>query len=281
MKLTTILIAMLISVNCFGKDLHDEIIKVYNFSPHTMTSAEQQAVYPKLEEFFNMVVKDKDAYIESLRAELVRNDNNPYFYFDGGILLTEISKSESDLQLVADAMMKVDIRDIGSLMYMEYLLNLSEKGANVINAAMKVLDDSSFVVFSPKHALELKYGEVLKYILPRYSKDLYLAKLITMFNKTNSVENKITFLDLFIYANCCEADEFLQAIKKDLSQPQKLREQIESNEKLTTVTQSEDAVQYSNAYNQRKAKLTRISDEAIEDLNTLTLEMRKYYKCNK
>ena len=192
----------------FGQDLHEEVTKVYNFYPHKMTEEEQQAVFPVLDKFFDMVAKDKDKYLEPLRIELKRDDNDPYFYFDGGLLLLEISQSEKDIQLVADALVKSDLRDIPPKIYLEHTLKLSLKGANVIDAALHILDDSTFTVFIPQHSLTLEYGEGLGFILPRYAPDLYIDKLISKFNQIPSTNKKLTCLDLFIYANCCEADNF-------------------------------------------------------------------------
>jgi hypothetical protein len=245
-----------------------------------MTSEEQSAVFPKLDNFFALVTKDKDKYIEPLRIELQRNDNNPYFYFDGGILLMECSKSDKDIQLAADALTKVDLRDVPHEVYLGQLLKLSIKGANVIDAALHILDDSTFQAFIPQHVLTLKYGESLKFILPRYNSDLYIKKLISKFGQINSIDNKISCLDLFIYANCCEADQFLLLLKADTNQSQKIRDKVEETIKLTTVSQSQNDKKYSKYFDKRKETLNRISDEAIDELNTVTLDMRKSYKCN-
>ena len=85
---------------------------------------------------------------------------------------------------------------------------------------------------------------------------------------------------LFIYANCCEADQFLASKKTDTSQPKKIREKIEETIKLTTVSQSQDEKKYLDYFDKRREALNRISDEALDELNNFTLEMRKSYKCD-
>jgi hypothetical protein len=281
MKKLIAIFGIIFSLNSFGQDFHDQVKNMYNFTPHLLSSKEQQALYPKLDKFFDLVIKNKNKYLEPLRTELKHNDNNPYFYFDGGLLLQEISQDESDIQLIADALIKVDLRDVPPDVYLGHLLKLSIAGANVIDAALNVLDDSTFHAFIPQHALTLNYGEGLEFILPRYQHDLYLDKLISKFNHLNSNESKISCLDLFIYANCCEADEFLTSLKSDNKQPQKIRDKVEETIKLTTVVQKEDNNRYLQYYNKRKEALINISDEVADELNDLTLEMRKSYSCKK
>jgi len=126
-KYFLIVTVALIWSNLFGQNFHEEVTKVFDFFPHKMTGEEQKAVIPKLDDFFSMVIKNKDKYIEPLREELKRNDNNPYFYFDGGLLLLEISQKKEDIQLAADAFVKSDWRDFGGQVYLERLLIMSLK----------------------------------------------------------------------------------------------------------------------------------------------------------
>jgi hypothetical protein len=271
---------LLISSNSFGQSFHEEVTKVFNFSPHKMTKEEQKAVIPTLDKFFDMVEKDKNKYLEPLRQELKRNDNNPYFYFDGGVLLFQISQSKEDIQLVSDALVKSDLRDLPPNIYLEYILTLSLKDANVIDAALHVLDDTNFTAIIPQHALALEYGEGLQFILPRYTPDLYIDKLIAKFNLIPSVSKKLTCMDLFIYANCCKADNFLNSLT-DSSQPEEIRNKAIEILKKTSVSKSYDEKKYSNLFEKRKNILTRISDEAMYESARITISMRKTFKCNK
>jgi len=280
MKELTLLLGFIISISSLGQDFHSEVKSLYNFVPHNMTSDEQQALFPKLDKFFDLVTKNKDKYLEPLRNELKRTDNNPYFYFDGGVLLMECSTSSSDMQLVSDVLTRVDLRDIPGDIYLGQLLKLSIKEANVTDAALHILDDSTFQAFIPQHALTLSFGESLKFILPRYNPDLYIKKLITKYGTITSNENKITCLDLFIYANCCEADQYLISLKADPDQPQIIRDKVEETIKLATVIQSQNDTKYLTYFDKRKESLNRISDEVIDELNEFTLDMRKAYKCN-
>ncbi|WP_299989491.1 hypothetical protein [uncultured Pontibacter sp.] len=280
MRLFIIGLLLGISLNAFGQELHSEVEKVFNFYPHKLTSEEQKALYPKLDKFFELVINDKEKYIEPLRNELRREGNNPYFYFDGGVLLLEISQEPKDIQLVADALVKADLRDLPGDIYLKHLLSLSLKGADIIDPALHVLDDTTFYAFIPQHVLTLNYGEGLKFLLPRYQPELYIDKLISKYEQITSTDKKLTCIDLFIYANSCQADKFLDAQLMDSKQPKQLHDKIAETLKLTKVSRSENSNKYNKLFEERKLVLSRISDEAIYDLNKVTLRMRKTFKCN-
>lgn len=280
MRLFLIGLILTISFHSFGQELHSEVEKVFNFYPHKLTTKEQKALYPKLDKFFELVIKEKEKYIEPLRNELKREGNNPYFYFDGGVLLLEISRDPKDIQLAADALVKADLRDIPGEIYLKHLLSLSLKGADIIDPALHILDDTTFNAFIPQHVLTLNYGEGLKFLLPRYQPDLYVGKLISKYGQISVPDKKLTCIDLFVYANSCQADEFLDAQLKDSQQPRQIHDKITETMKLTRVSRNENDKKYSKLFEERKLILSRISDEAIYELNNVTLKMRKSFKCN-
>lgn len=280
MRLFTTCLILFISFSSLGQDLHSEVERVFNFYPHKLTSEEQKALYPKLDKFFELVIKDKEKYLEPLRNELRREGNNPYFYFDGGVLLFEISRDPKDIQLVADALVKTDLNDIPGKIYLEHLLSLSLKGADIIAPALHILDDTTFNAFIPQHVLTLKYGEGLKFLLPRYQPELYVDKLISKYKQLEAPDKKLTCIDLFVYANSCQADEFLNIQLKDAQQPTQIHDKITETMKLTNVSRNENENKYSKLFEERKSILSRISDEAVYELNDITLKMRKTFKCN-
>jgi hypothetical protein len=280
MRLFITCLILVISFNSIGQELHSEVEKVFNFYPHKLTTEEQKALFTKLDKFFELVIKDKEKHIEPLRNELKREGNNPYFYFDGGVLLLEISRDPKDIQLVADALVKADLKDIPGEVYLQHLLSLSLKGADIIGPALRILDDTTFNAFIPQHVLTLKYGEGLKFLLPRYQPDLYVGKLISKYEQISAPDKKLTCIDLFVYANSCQADEFLDAQLKDSMQPKQIHDKITETMKLTKVLRSENDNKYSKLFDERKLILSRISDEAIYELNNVTLKMSKTFKCN-
>ena len=281
MKYLILVFVIILTNQINGQELHDEVTSVYDFYPHKMSSDEQKAVYPKLDNFFDLVIENKEKYLEPLRNELKRNDNNPYFYFDGGLLLMEISSDKKDIQLVADALAKTDLRDLPPKIYLQHLLRLSVQGADVVDAALHILDDTSYNVFIPQHSLTLEYGEALSFILPRYSSDLYIDKLISKFNTINSAENKSSCLNLFVYACSCKADNFLNSIINESNQPKSVKDNASKIIKSIKVKGRSNSKEYDELFNERKKAITRISDEALYEINSLTMKMRKAYACEK
>jgi len=279
-KLLSITTLLLVNGCLFAQDFHEEVSKVFNFYPHKMTVEEQKAVIPALDGFFHKVIKNKDKYLEPLRKELKRNDNNPYFYYNGGILLLEISQDIKDIQLISDALVKSNLKDLPPDIYLRHLLRLSMMGADVIDAALHILDEPSFSVFIPQHSLLLEYGSGLAFILPRYLPDLYMDKFISKFNSVSSTKNKLTCLDLFIYANCCKADAFLRSLT-DGAQPEEIRTKAANILKIATVSRKRDDKKYAQLFEDRKKALTRLSDEALHESIKITMDMRKFFECEK
>lgn len=263
-----------------GQSLDKLIKKTFDFSPHELSAEEQQKMFPKLDKFFEKVIANKEEYIQPLRDELQSTGNNPYFYFDGGILLLELSKEPTDLQIVADALVKSDLNDLPPKMYLEHLLLLSIDGADVINSALHIFDEPSFQVFIPQHVLLLNQGESLKFILPRYSSDLYVGKLIKRFDSVDSLSTKNQILDLLFYAGNCEADNFIISINDDENQPDIIRSFASEIMKIKVGRRKINQEKESKTRDQIRSTLTRISDEALHELADLTIELKSSYICD-
>ena len=263
----------------YAQSFHDEVQSVFNFSPQKLTEKEQDKIFPILDDFFKKVIANKSDYLEPLREELKRNDNNPYFYYDGGILLMEISNEPSDLQLIADALVKTDLKDLNSKMYLYHLMKLSIKGTDVIDAALHIYQDPSFQVYIEQHALLLNQGECLKFILPRYESDKYVKKLSDIYSKSDSISTKESIISLLYYSRNCEADKIIESIKTNKNEPKEIKTLINITQKLNQKKRKSDKKKYQKIRSEIKTTLTRISDEAIYELNELTEELSKYYNC--
>jgi hypothetical protein len=262
-----------------GQTFHDDVQSVFNFIPHKLTTEEQKKLFPKLDEFFSKVINDKKQYLPLLRDELKRKDNNPYFYYDGGILLFEVSTEPSDLQLIADALVKCDLQDIPPRLYLQHILRLSVMGANVIDAAMHVFDDPKFQVFIEQHALLLNGGECLKFILPRYSSELYVPELIARYPKSSSDTSKYQILELLYYSRSCSADKFLADKLNDPEESTVIKNVIQEIMNSNASNSKEEPKKYNKIRDQIRSKLTRVSDEALEELSESTKALSLLYQC--
>jgi len=119
------------------------------------------------------------------------------------------------------------------------------------------------------------------FILPRYMPDMYIDKLISKFNLISLTSKKLTCLNLFIYANCCEADNFLKSLT-DSTQDEEIRNKVAEILKQTSVSRSHNEKKYGKLFEKRKKDvLTRISDEAMYENIKITMKMRKTFKCDK
>ncbi len=264
----------------YSQSFHEEVQTIFNFTPSELTKAEQQKIFPKLDKFFNKVISNKTEYLQPLRDELLRNDNNPYFYFDGGILLMEISNELSDLQLVADALVKTNLKDLVPKLYLQRLLELSIKGVNVIDAGLHIYSEPTFQVFIVQHSLLLNQGECLKFILPRYDSELYVKKLINIYSKTDSIAAKKSIISLLYYSRNCEADSFIKLILKN-NDSKEIKKLIKSILKFEPRNKKSKKIEYQKIRSKIKTVMNRISDEVIYELNELTGKLSKNYKCGR
>ena len=262
----------------YSQSFHEEVQTVFNFTPSELSKEEQQEIFPKLEKFFEKVISNKTEYLQPLRDELLRNDNNPYFYYDGGILLMEISNDPSDLQLVADVLVKTNLKDLVPKFYLQRLLGLSIKGVNVIDAALHIYSDLTFQVFIVQHSLLLNQGECLKFILPRYDSELYVKKLIEIYSETDSTSTKKSIISLLYYSRNCEADSFIKLSLKN-RKPKEVKTLIKTILKLEPRNKKSDKKEYQKIRNEINTVMNRISDEAIYELNQLTEKLSLNYKC--
>lgn len=259
--------------------MHEMIEETFNFSPHELSKEEQQQMFPKLDKFFEKVIANKEEYIQPLRNELQSTDHNPYFYFDGGILLIELSKEKSDLQIVADALVKSDLRDLPPKMYIEHLMRLSVAEVDVIDPALHVFDDPTFQVFIPQHTMLLNQGEALKFILPRYDPELYVTKLTNRFDLADSVTTKIQILDLLFYASNCEADRFINSVYQDKNEVSEVKNHASTMATMKIENRKQNEKKQAQLRSKIRATLTRISDEALYELFNFTLDLKTKYTC--
>lgn len=255
------------------------ISSTFNFIPHKLSREEQKKIIPKLEEFFKIVTSNKEHYIDSLREELNSEGHNPYFYFDGGILLMELSVEKSDLQIVADALVKSDLRDLPPATYLHHLLKLSIADVDVIDAALHIFDDSTFKVFIPQHALSLNQGNALKFILPRYDSNLYVGKLIDRYNSIDSLETKKEILELLFFASNCKADSFIKTIEVDEDTKPEIKSLLLKLNQIDFGSRTNNNEVYSSTHLEIRERLVRISDEALYELMDLVRKLKQNYIC--
>ncbi len=264
----------------FGQSL--DIDNIYNFSPSKLTRSEQEKKAPALDGLWNDVKSDTTKYLPLLRNELTAPNHNPFFYYDGAMLLLSLSKTDNDKTVAANAIAKCDLADIDQKGYVTTLNELSNAGINVTKAAVRILDDTSFAFFVPQHVMYFRQGECLTYMLLPQKREFYEDTLISMFKSVNQNSQK-SILYTFWYAYTCKGDSLINAViqdrtiskevstfAKELMKPPRLTHDIKKQINEISKTGVDEF---------RRNALQRFSDEALDDLIISTLALRKNVSC--
>ena len=137
----------------------------YSFKPHELSEKQQAAQSKGLDAFWDAATKDPTRYLPAVRAELAADRQLPFFYFDGGRLLLQLSNQPADRALVLAALARADMRDIRPLLFVQEVNFLARDGLDTSAAAFRVLADPKFVAYVPEHALKLRQSDALRFML--------------------------------------------------------------------------------------------------------------------
>jgi hypothetical protein len=137
----------------------------YSFKPHELSEKQQVAQSKALDAFWDAATKDPARYLPVVRAELAGDRQLPFFYFDGGRLLLQLSNQAADRALVLAALARADMRDIRPLSFVQEVNFLARDGLDTSAAAFRVLADPKFVAYVPEHALKLRQSDALRFML--------------------------------------------------------------------------------------------------------------------
>jgi hypothetical protein len=280
MQIKFLFVFLLMTSFAFGQSL--DVDNIYNFSPSKMTKSEQEKKLPALDGLWNNVKSDTAKNLPLLRNELNATKHNPFFYYDGAILLLSLSKNDNDKNIAANAIAKCDLADIDRKEYVTTLNGLSNAGINVTKAAVRILNDTSFTFFLPQHVIYFRQGDCLTYMLLPQKKEFYVDTLISMFRSVNHNSQK-SILYTFWYAYTCEGDSLINAViqdrtiskeistyAKELMVPPSLTDDIKKRLKAMSKNQVDEL---------RRKALQRFSDEAMDELTISTLALRKNVNC--
>ena len=280
MQIKLLIFFQLLALLTFGQTL--DVDNVYNFSPHKLTAAEQQKKIPSLDVFLNKVKSDTSKYLPLLRNELNRSDHNPYFYYDGAVILCAISNTENDKTIAANSFAKCDLSDIPPEAYVRILNEFSNDGINVTRAAVKILNDTAFTFFLPQHAMYFNQGDCLAYMLLPGKQDFYIDTLISLFKLANPKAQKSILYTLWL-SYSCKGDSLISAsmtdktLNKDVSDFSK--EMMKSPELTNEIKEYINSLNKSQMDDLRKKSLKRFSNEALDELMLSTLALRKNENC--
>lgn len=275
-KLLTIIILLFTSPYIsYGQDFHKTIQRVYGFVPHKTSRTEVNKRIVQLDSLFKAVQADTSKYLPALREELIRNDNPPYFYWDGACLLLSTSKSEETKQLFIQAVEKTDMRDMDTDIYWHQIRSLSLKGYDISNLALKILDVEKFNAVIYEHVFTIDKDYCLYYLLIPLSPDKYVNKLIERYKIENNEDNKNVIIKILWFSRSCTANNFLLSLPKNTSKD-KIVTKILKKLKVNNLSISLSYKNYDKHIDRLKEVYTFITDYTIREINGLTYKLRKY-----
>jgi len=259
--------------------LHNRVVTTYNFSPRKLDDKAIKAKSKELDAFWENVKARGPQGLEEFRQELRRPDLPIFFNYDGAKLLLSLSKTREDRGLALTAISRAELRDIQWTDYFYTVHSLAVDGLDTSDAALKILDEDGFRVFVPQHALTLGQDFCLLYLLLPINESFYLDKLERrLFNEKSTTALKSILLVLG-YSVTSKGDDAIKRFAEDKTKPDETRtyatkviDATKSMAEVSLVGLSFSSFDTLKA--ERRKLLTRVSDEALYELERLQVKLR-------
>jgi hypothetical protein len=257
--------------------IHKEIVGIYSFQPHVLDKekiAERSAV---LDQFWDKAKAQRSVYVAGLRAELTDFSNPPFFLYDGSMLLLTLSDTHEDHVIALAAIAHCDLRDVQRGDYFWKVHRLASLGEDTSAAALHVLDDPSFTVIVPEHALTLGQDFVLVYLLLPTEDRFWLQPAINRLKSERDETAQKSLIRLLWYAQDNAADRTMAAFGSDASKPEATRKiareasqkpqlGVKALAEIASLGSTEESLRM-----KRRKRMQAVSDEALDDLDEYTL----------
>lgn len=259
-------------------DLHAEIQRVYNFQPHTLSSAQIAEKSALLDQFWTKAKSQREIYVPGLRQELGDISNPPFFLFDGSKLLLSLSNDSADRKIILSAIAHTDLRDLQLRDYFLLVHSMAAQGEDTTDAAFHILAQPKFQVFIPQHSLTLAQDYCLIYMLLPTNQDFWVQPAIERLHAENDMTAQNSLLLLLWYAQTPTSDKAIGECSTDPGKPQASRayaiellhrkESVGLAKRVTAFTTSEESLRQA-----RRERLKAVSDEALYDLDSYTAQI--------
>ena len=256
--------------------IRDEIRGVYSFRPHTLTGDQIDQKSKVLDVFWKKVKSGKSAYLPVLKSELQKPEAQPFFLYDGSMLLLQLSDTAENRRVALQAIARCDLRDIQPTEYLRQVHRLASMGENTAAAAFHILSDPKFQAIIPQHALTLGQNYSLIYMLLPTDDANWLRQAAKLLESEANVTAQKSLLLLLWYAQTKESDsaitDFAAIPGKPAASRDYARELLARKNKvpreIVQPMQSEGSIR-----NARRKLMKRISDEALIELDEKTLQL--------
>lgn len=278
----TLIAALLPACSIGATDLHELVKTTYNFRPRDLNDDQLNKKSAELDRVWTSVTKDKAQQLPALRNELARTDQSPFFYYDGSKLLLSLSNETADRQLALASIERTELRDVQFSDYFHTIHWFAKLGFDTTNCALKILAESKFQVFVPQHALTLGQDYCLVYMLLPTEEKFYLEKLGTRLKSETEAKAQQSLILMLWYTVTREGDkaiaEFLADPNKDTVSRQKAKEMLALQAGTAAKIASLLSGSYDSLKQKRRERMASVSDEALLDLDSITLKIRAKFR---
>jgi hypothetical protein len=258
--------------------VRQDIRDTYSFSPHALTTEQTADKSKLLDGLWARAKAQKETYIPVLRSELARADGQPFFFYDGSMLLLSLSDTTPDRRVALNAIARCDLRDVQHTDYFRQVHRLATLGEDTTEAALHVLAEPEFKVFIPLHALTLGQNYALIYMVFPLDLVEWLPPTLARLSTEPDPTAQKSLLLLAWYAQTQEADSALLAFAADATKPAASREYARDlaarNAKVGTLDAATTALRSEASLRaERRELMKRVSDEALYELDEKTAQL--------
>ena len=176
-----------------------------------------------MDAFWDLVKANPQVELPLLRKELATPSNPAFFMVDGSTLLLSHRTRVRTNTWPQPAMARSDLKDVDPGAYFYAIHALSMDGVDTTAAAMHVLDDPTFAVIVPQHAMTLDQGSVLMYLLLPVDQSKWITAARSRVASEKSDVAAKSLLTLFFYTQTKEGDAALAAAATDPSRSASVR----------------------------------------------------------
>jgi hypothetical protein len=257
--------------------LHAEIQKVYDFHPHTLSSAQITQKSGLLDQFWTKAKSQRDVYVPELRRELADFSNPPFFLFDGSQLLLSLSDAPADRKIVLSAITHTDLRDLQLKDYFLLVQRMAAQGEDTTAAALHILPEPKFQVFIPQHSLTFAQDYCLVYMLLPTNQDFWVQPAIERLRAETDVTAQKSLLLLLWYAQTPDSDKAIQEFSTGPAKTQASKayanELFHRKDSIGRTDAAGSSESEESLRRARRERMKAVSDEALYDLDSYTAKI--------
>ncbi len=254
-------------------EMHVRVISLYDFHPSQVSDADRKAKSREMDIFWGEMKATPDVTLPLLRTELLDLSDPSFFFTDGTELLLSLSKTKADKELAASVLPRVNLADTQSGAYFFAVHSLACDGVDVTAAALHILDEPTFRVPVPQHAMVLDLRMSLMYILLSMKEDVWVKSAEVRFSSEKNPDAKLALVLALSYAQTDEGDAELGRIAVDSSQPEAVRKKAQElldEARKTAKSWLPIKGTIAEIREQRRQRLRAVSDESVDDVQWMT-----------